>query len=125
MRRIDDDLAHIVWSEPGAAFKLALKLVDDPVGTGQGPLLDSLRPERFVQGLFQWFAGLVKIQHGRNAVVQRHLGAGQPDRLQMAVDEIAVAQVEGWRSHYAMHHLLCIVEEPLVMRTECRAVGDD
>ena len=43
----------------------------------------------------------------------------------MAVDEITVAQIKGWRAHDAMHHLLSIVEEPLVMRTERRAIGDD
>ena len=75
--------------------------------------------------MFQWFAGLVKIQHGRNAVVQRHLGTGQPDRLQVAVDEIAVGQIKCGCAYHAMHHLVGIVEKPLVMRAKCRAVGDD
>ncbi|VTQ42767.1 Uncharacterised protein [Pseudomonas aeruginosa] len=78
-----------------------------------------------MQGLFQWLAGLIEIQHGRDAVIQRHLGTGQPDCLQMAVDQIAISQVEGRRAHHAVHHLLGIVEEPLVMRTERRAIGDD
>ena len=43
LRRVVDDLAHIVRREPGTACKLVLKLIDDPAGTGQGPLLDGLR----------------------------------------------------------------------------------
>jgi len=43
----------------------------------------------------------------------------------MAVDQIAVGKIQGRRAHHAMHHLVGMLEEPLVMRAERRAVGDD
>ena len=43
LRGLGDDLVHVVRREPGTACKLVLKLIDDPAGTGQGPLLDGLR----------------------------------------------------------------------------------
>ena len=45
--------------------------------------------------------------------------------MQVAVDEVSVGQVERGRAHDAVHHLRRVVKEPLVVRAEGRAVGDD
>jgi hypothetical protein len=53
-----------------------------------------------------------------------HLRSGQPDGVQVAFDQVAVGQVERGRLDDAMHHFGGVVEKPLVVRAERRAVGD-
>ena len=61
----------------------------------------------------------------RDAGVERLVDAREPDRLQMAVDQVPVRELEHRRTYLAVHHLLGIVEEVLVVRALRRRVRDD
>ncbi len=53
------------------------------------------------------------------------LDRSEPYRMQVAINQIAVSQIERWGPHNAMNHLIRVVEKPLVVRTHSCAVGND
>ena len=45
--------------------------------------------------------------------------------MQVAFDQVAVGQVQGWRLDDAMHHFCGMVKKPLIVRAEGRAVSNN
>ena len=57
--------------------------------------------------------------------VERLVDAREPDRLQMAVDQVPVREFENGRPYLAVHHRLGVAEEVLVVRALRRRVREN
>lgn len=72
---------------------------------------------------FSGLSGWSSTSSGSDADIEFMLDVGEPNGLDVTVDQIAVGEILGRRAHHAVHHLPCVVEEPLVVRALRRAVG--
>ena len=61
----------------------------------------------------------------RNARVERLVDAGEPHRLEMAVDQVPVRELQDRRTYLAVNHRPGIAEEVLVVGALRRRVRDD
>jgi hypothetical protein len=68
---------------------------------------------------------VVHVEQAADAAVELDAGFGQPDGVQVALDQFAVGQVEGRRIDLAMDHAHRVAEEILVVRRLGGAVGND
>ena len=123
--RLADDLLNLRWGKPVVLRQIGRQLGHDPGRRGLGPDLDlrvgQPRPEIGLHG----FVRLLQVEQGGDAGVQPDLGAGQPDGMQMTFHQVAVGQIQGGGLDDAMHHVGGMVEKPLVMGAQGRAIGDD
>jgi hypothetical protein len=69
-------------------------------------------------------AGLLGLHHVGNCLAERLTAGGEPDRLQVAFEQLTVGQVDQGRAHLAVHHLPRLAEEELVVRAARGTVGD-
>ena len=116
---------HMSVGEPCAGRQERANLPHEAFAAFSGAAGDFGRVECRSKRQDERFVGLLQIQQRRDAGVQLHLGCRQPHGVQMAVDEIAVRQIERGRADHTVDHLVGMVEEPLVVRAQGRAVGDD
>ena len=71
------------------------------------------------------FLGVIQIQQRGDAGVDMVFHRCEPDGVQMALNEVPVAEVKGWSLDYAMHHLVRVMEEPLIVRAHSGRVSHD
>ena len=122
---ICDDILYVVRCEPCTVIQLSSQLFNDPCGSDLRARLCVRRPQCCHELRFGWFFWRVHVEQLGNAVVQRVSCTRQPDCLQVALHQIAVGQIQGGSPYHAMHHVLCPVEEPLIVWAQRRAIGDN
>ena len=83
---------------------------------------DALVPDRGLDLGNEGTAGVVEDQQLRDALVERLVDAREPDRLEVAVDQVPVRELEDRRPHLAVDHRLRVAEEVLVVRALRRRV---
>ena len=99
--------------------------VQDAPNPTAGPFSNALVLERGLDVGHERTAGIVEEEQIRDAVVERLIDAREPDRLEVAVDQVPVRELEDRRAHLAMDHRLGVAEEVLVVRALRRRVRDD
>ena len=70
-------------------------------------------------------AGIVEDEQLRNARIERLVDAREPHRLEMAVNQVPVCELENRRTYLSVDHCLGIAEEVLVVGALRRRVRDD
>jgi len=85
------------------------------------PGLDQRSPDLGTQGALR----VIEEEELGDRRVQRLLGAGEPEGGEVALDEIAVREIEERRADLSVDHRLGVPEEVLVVRALRRAVGED
>ena len=85
---------------------------------------DALVPDRGLKLRGKGTAGVVENQQLRDALVERSVDAREPDRLEVAVDQVPVRELENRRPHLAVDHRLRVAEEVLVVRALGRRIRD-
>ena len=93
---------------------------DDPFTRFPPDLVGIHWPSDVLVYRLAWRPDVKDVADGR---VERHTRGGEPDGVEVALDETAVGKVEQGRAHLAMDHCLGVTEEILVVGALRRAVG--
>ena len=109
--------------------KLGCEFVLDQVEDAPNPFAGVFRGapvlQRSLEVRLDGAAGITEDEQLRDAGVERLVDAGEPHRLEMAVDQVPVRELQYRRTDFAVDHGPGIAEEVLVVGALRRRVGDD
>ena len=109
--------------------KLGCELVLDQVEDAPNPFAGAVRDapvlERSLEVRLDGAAGIPEDEQLRDARVERLVDAGEPHRLEMAVDQVPVRELQDRRAYLAVDHRPGVAEEVLVVGALRGRVRDD
>ena len=109
--------------------QLGREIVCDQVENAPNPFTCAVRDafvlQRSLDVRLDRTAGVIEDEQLRDTRIERLIDAREPDRLEMAVDQISVRELEDRRTYLAVDHRLGVAEEVLVVGALRRRVRDD
>ena len=128
-RRRGHDAIRIHVTARVPRCQLGREIVRDQVEDAPNPFTGAFRDapvlQRSLEVRLDGAAGITEDEQLRDARVERLVDAGEPHRLEMAVDQVPVRELQDRRTYLAVDHRPGVAEEVLVVGALRRRVGDD
>ena len=126
-RRHDGGGEGVAARVPGR--ELGREIVRDQVEDAPDPFACARRDapllQRRLDVRIERAAGVVEDEQPGDTRVERLVDAGEPDRLEMAGDQVPVRDLDDRRAYLPVDHRLGVAEEVLVVRALGRRIRDD